>query len=91
MDPDLAVNVPQRMEEFEALLARTHRAGMKVVIDFVPNHVARTYNSDAAPKGVEDFGASDDKTQSFNPDNNFVRVYLLFYICLTKKPAYHFS
>ena len=74
VDPDLAVNVPQRMEEFEALLARTHRAGMKVVIDFVPNHVARTYNSDAAPKGVEDFGASDDKTQSFNPDNNFYYI-----------------
>ena len=45
VDPDLAVNVDGRMQEFEQLLERTHKAGMKVIIDFVPNHVARQYHS----------------------------------------------
>ncbi len=56
IDPDIAVDVPSRIQEFEALVSRTHAAGMKVLIDFVPNHVARRYHSDAAPAGIEDFG-----------------------------------
>ena len=54
IDPDLAVNVEKRMKEFEALVRRTHKAGLKMVIDFVPNHVARQYHSDAHPRGVKD-------------------------------------
>ena len=45
VDPALAVNLDNRMAEFEALVARTHKAGMKVIIDFVPNHVYREYRS----------------------------------------------
>lgn len=71
VDPDLADDVLRRMEEFEALIERTHQAGMKVVLDFVPNHVARAYHSDAAPKGIKDFGADDDTSQAFRRDNNF--------------------
>lgn len=71
IDPDLAVNVKSRMREFNALLKRTHQAGLKFVIDFVPNHVARQYHSDAHPKGVKDLGETDDTTKSFSPDNNF--------------------
>ena len=71
IDPDLAVSVPDRMKEFKALLNRTHTAGPKMVIDFVPNHVARHYHSDAAPKGVEDLGEKDDTTKGFDPQNNF--------------------
>ena len=71
VSPDLAENVPNRMREFEALLQRTHTAGMKVIIDFVPNHVARQYRSDAKPAGVKDLGEGDDKTKVFAPDNNF--------------------
>lgn len=71
VDPDLAEDVPNRMAEFEALLERTHRAGLKFVIDFVPNHVARSYHSDAAPKGFEDLGAGDDEELAFTPRNNF--------------------
>ncbi len=74
VDPDLAEKVPQRMKEFEALVNRTHKAGLKVVIDFVPNHVARKYKSDAAPKGVKDFGAGDDSSSRFFPDNNFYYI-----------------
>ena len=70
-DPDLATSVPARMKEFEALVARTHEAGMKVIIDFVPNHVARQYHSDVCPKGTEDLGATDDTTLHFSPQNNF--------------------
>lgn len=71
IDPDLAVDVPKRMKEFEALVARTHKAGLKMIIDFVPNHVARQYRSDAAPAGVKDLGAGDDKSMHFSPKNNF--------------------
>lgn len=71
IDPDLAEDVPSRMAEFEALIKRTHRAGMKVIIDFVPNHVARQYQSVTKPEGVKDFGADDDTNKHFSPNNNF--------------------
>jgi len=74
IDPDLAVDVQNRMAEFEALVARTHAAGMKVIIDFVPNHVAREYGSDACPAGVSDLGADDDKGMFFSPSNNFYYI-----------------
>jgi glycosidase len=71
IDPDLAVDVPNRMQEFEQLVERTHQAGMKVVIDFVPNHVAREYHSICKPRGVRDLGQGDDPAQGFSPQNNF--------------------
>lgn len=71
VNPDLAMNVPERMNEFEALVTRTHAHGLKVIIDFVPNHVARGYKSDAKPRGVRDFGEDDDKSVAFKPSNNF--------------------
>ena len=74
IDPDLAEDVPNRMAEFEALVERTHRHGLKVVIDFVPNHVAREYNSDSAPEGVEPLGAGDDQDVFFSPTNNFYYI-----------------
>lgn len=74
IDPDLATDPERRMEEFEALVARIHDQGMKVIIDFVPNHVARHYHSDAAPEGTEDLGAGDDTTHAFDPKNNFYYI-----------------
>lgn len=71
VSPDLADVVENRMQEFEALIERTHKNGMKVIIDFVPNHVARQYHSDSKPKKVKDFGAEDNTTVGFDPDNNF--------------------
>jgi glycosidase len=71
IDPDLAVDVPHRMAEFEALVKRTHDNGLKLFIDFVPNHVARQYKSDAKPAGVADLGEKDDKTKGFDANNNF--------------------
>lgn len=70
VDPDLAIDVNTRMQEFEALVNRTHNSGIKVLIDFVPNHLSREYFSDKIPQG-ENFGDGDDKTSSFNKDNNF--------------------
>ena len=49
-------DVPERMKEFENLVQRTHRSGLKVIIDFVPNHVARQYHSDAQPDGTSQLG-----------------------------------
>ena len=71
IDPDLAVDVDKRMEEFEQLVERTHKAGMKVIIDFVPNHVARQYKSICKPRGVKDLGAGDNPEEGFSPQNNF--------------------
>ena len=55
VDPDLANDVQGRMKEFENLVHRTHRTGLKVIIDFVPNHVARQYHSDAQPDGTTEW------------------------------------
>lgn len=74
VDPDLAVDVPKRMAEFEALVKRTHQKGMKVIIDFVPNHVARDYHSLVKPDGVADFGAQDDVTKSFSQTNDYYYI-----------------
>lgn len=74
VDPDLAVDVNNRMAEFEALLKRTHNKGLKVLIDFVPNHVARSYQSKAKPAGVIDFGANDNKTVAFDTKNDFYYI-----------------
>jgi len=71
VDPDLAVDVLNRMAEYEALISRTHQNGLKVIMDFVPNHVARTYASDARPADVRDFGQDDDKSKAFDPKNDF--------------------
>ena len=71
VDPDLAVKVDKRMEEFEAMIARAHKAGLKVIMDFVPNHVARQYKSVVKPRGVKDLGANDNSNEGFNPQNNF--------------------
>ena len=71
IDPDLATDVNQRMQEFEALVERTHQAGMKVIIDFVPNHVARQYHSICKPEGVKDLGEEDNPQNGFDPQNNF--------------------
>ncbi|MDE6690138.1 MAG: alpha-amylase family protein [Prevotella sp.] len=70
IDPDLAVNVEKRMEEFEKLVSRTHRAGLKVIIDFVPNHVARQYHSICKPEGVRDLGEDDNPEIGFDPQHN---------------------
>jgi glycosidase len=74
VDPDLAVDVPNRMAEFEALVKRTHDNGLKVLMDLVPNHVSRTYASDVKPEGVRDFGQDDDKAKAFDPKNDFYYI-----------------
>jgi glycosidase len=74
VDPDLAVDVPNRMQEFEQLLKRTHQHKLKAIIDFIPNHVARQYHSDARALGIKDFGEDDDNTVTFRPDNNFYYI-----------------
>lgn len=69
--PSLAVDIDRRMEEFDALVKRTHEAGMGVIIDFVPNHLSRQYCSHTKPSYVHDFGADDNTTVAFAPNNNF--------------------
>ncbi|WP_242094405.1 alpha-amylase family glycosyl hydrolase [Aestuariivivens sediminicola] len=71
VNPDLAVNVENRIEEFEALIERTHAVGLKVIIDIVPNHVARNYKSISKPEHVKDFGEEDDTTLTYHVNNNF--------------------
>ncbi|MCC8199721.1 MAG: alpha-amylase [Tannerellaceae bacterium] len=74
VDPDLAEDVPRRMKEFEQLVERTHAAGLKVIMDFIPNHVARQYHSDAKPAYVADLGEQDNTLHAFDPQNNFYYI-----------------
>lgn len=74
VNPDLAVNPANRLEEFESLIARTHKAGLKVIIDIVPNHIARQYEGKTNPLGVKDFGVADDVTVDYKKNNNFYYI-----------------
>lgn len=74
IDPDLAESVPDRMQEFRDLIQRVHEAGMKFIMDFVPNHVAREYHSTLLPEGGKDLGETDDSGLSFSPMNNFYYI-----------------
>jgi len=74
VNPDLAENPGKRLEEFQALIARTHNAGLKLLIDIVPNHVARNYEGATTPKESEPFGASDDPTLDYKRTNNFYYI-----------------
>ena len=71
VNPDLADNPARRLEEWEALIARTHQCGLKVIMDIVPNHVARRYESIAKPEGVRGFGEDDDISVTYAVNNNF--------------------
>ncbi len=71
VNPDLATSVKNRLKEFDQLIERTHKNGLKVIIDFVPNHVARFYQSDKKTKGVIDFGANDEVSNLFSSQNDF--------------------
>ncbi|MFM7182817.1 MAG: alpha-amylase family glycosyl hydrolase [Verrucomicrobiales bacterium] len=67
--PDYAVNPTERLKEFRALVERAHRYRLKVLVDFVPNHVSRAYQSDVKPD--LSFGANDKKDVFFDSGNNF--------------------
>ena len=71
VNPDLAIDPAKRLDEFQSLIERTHEVGMKVIIDIVPNHVARRYVSISKPEGVEDLGSTDDTTVTYHVNNNF--------------------
>lgn len=74
VDPALATDVDNRMAEFEALVERTHKAGLKCIIDFVPNHTAREYHSDNQPSGIKQLGEDDDPTMCFSPTNDYYYI-----------------
>lgn len=74
VNPDLAVDPSKRLEEFEALITRTHNNGLKVIIDIVPNHIARNYKGLTNPKGVKDFGAEDKTSVEYDRNNNFYYI-----------------
>ncbi|MEZ9657399.1 alpha-amylase family protein [Vibrio splendidus] len=74
VNPDLADNPAQRLHEFEALIKRSHDNGLKVIIDIVPNHIARNYQGLNNPEDVRDFGAQDDTTVEYHRNNNFYYI-----------------
>ncbi len=69
VSPDLAIDPENRLAEFRSLVDRIHAKGLKVILDLVPNHVSRAYESIVRPD--LDFGASDHKSVFFAPFNNF--------------------
>ncbi|MEM1259611.1 MAG: alpha-amylase family glycosyl hydrolase, partial [Bacteroidota bacterium] len=74
VNPDLASDPKNRLEEFRALVQRTHQYGLKVIIDIVPNHIARNYEGKNNPKGIKDFGTNDDTSVEYAQDNNFYYI-----------------
>lgn len=74
VNPDLAVNPANRLQEFEELIARTHKNGLQLLIDIVPNHIARKYEGKNNPKGVRDFGADDNTNVEYDRNNNFYYI-----------------
>lgn len=74
VNPALAVDVDDRLGEFQRAIERIHEAGLKVIIDFVPNHTARVYHSDKSPLGIDDFGQNDDATKFFDRNNNYYYI-----------------
>jgi glycosidase len=71
VNPYLADNPEDRIDEFNLLIKRSHDAGLKVIIDFVPNHVARDYGKNAPSPGHPVLGADDDKSVHWKPENDF--------------------
>lgn len=71
VNPYLADNPDNRTAEFEQLIKRTHEAGLKMIIDFVPNHVARDYGKTAPTPGHPILGAEDDKSVHWRAENDF--------------------
>lgn len=69
VSPDYAIDPLHRLDEFNALVSRCHSHQLRVLIDFIPNHVARSYESDVRPE--LDFGIDDDKLVFFHRDNHF--------------------
>ncbi len=69
---EYAVEPEKRLAEFQALLQRIHAHGMKALIDFVPNHVARCYHSEIKPE--INFGVGDDRSKFFDRHNNFFHL-----------------
>ncbi len=67
--PDYAEDPAERLAEFDALLDRIRDAGLRSLIDLVPNHVARSYGSVVRPE--LDLGVHDDQGEFFSPDNHF--------------------
>ena len=74
VNPDLADDPSNRLEEFRSLIERTHNAGLKLLIDIVPNHVARKYEGGSTPEGHDPFGAKDDTTLEYDKDNNYYYI-----------------
>lgn len=74
VNPDLANNPGKRLEEFEDLIKRTHKNGLKVIIDIVPNHIARHYEGKSNPRKVKDFGSDDNKEVEYDKNNDFYYI-----------------
>lgn len=72
VNPYMADNVDDRMGEFESLIRRVRLSGLKLIIDFVPNHVARDYGlKGLVREGVRALGADDDRSVHWKPENDF--------------------
>ncbi len=74
VNPDLALNPENRLQEFKELIERSKNAGLKVLIDIVPNHVARNYEGQSTPPDSLPFGFADDISMVYARDNNFYYI-----------------
>lgn len=67
--PDYAVDPAARHTAFRAAVSAMHAEGLDVLLDFVPNHVARSYASSVRPE--RSFGAGDRTDVFYTRDNHF--------------------
>ncbi|GEA60100.1 alpha-amylase family protein [Vibrio comitans] len=74
VNPDLANNPIEGLSELKQLIERCHNHNLNVIIDIVPNHVARQYTGLNNPPGVTDFGVDDDTSVEYGRDNNFYYI-----------------
>ena len=72
INPYLADNPEDRIDEFKDLIKRVHEAGLKVIIDFVPNHVARDYGKISPAEDHPMLGREDDKSVHWKEENDFI-------------------
>ncbi len=72
VNPYLADCQEKRMDEFKSLLKRIHSFGLKALIDFVPNHVAREYGRlGLSHPEFPVLGAQDDTFVHWKAENDF--------------------
>jgi glycosidase len=75
------------LSDFENLVKRIHNKGMAVIIDLVPNHVARSYAISLEDKKELQFG-NDDYTETYCKNNGYFYLSQPFEVPVNDESSY---